>query len=157
MKKHPRPSPTCTPTWWRPVRAGGILDTILNRLAVFMEKNDALVRKVKGAMIYPRSSCAWRRSAWSSCCGRSFPVFASMFGSVGMELPLPTRVVIGMSRPHSFWWASSWRCRRRYFIKKYYATPSGQLVIDRLLLHVPVLGDVLRKSAVPRFSAPWAR
>jgi type IV pilus assembly protein PilC len=82
------------------------------------------------------------------------PVFEKMFGSVGMALPLPTRVVIGASRfLTGYWWAvlvvlfgSGWS------LKKYYATPDGKLAIDRTLLKMPVLGDVLRKSAVSRFT-----
>jgi type IV pilus assembly protein PilC len=73
---------------------------------------------------------------------------------VGMELPLPTRVVIGMSSfLNAYWWALLLGTGGgAYMLKKYYATSSGQLVIDKLMLHVPVLGDVLRKSAVSRFT-----
>jgi type IV pilus assembly protein PilC len=77
-----------------------------------------------------------------------------MFGSVGMELPLPTKIVIGMSAfLNAYWWAIILGVAGGgYGIKKFYATPSGQLLIDKLLLKVPVLGDVLRKSAVSRFT-----
>jgi type IV pilus assembly protein PilC len=124
------------------------------RLATFMEKNDALVRKVKGAMIYPGviSSVA----AIAICVLLIFviPVFEKMFASVGLALPMPTRVVIAMSKfLTSYWWvviaagfASVWAFR------KYYATSDGKLMIDKLMLKAPVLGDVLRKSAVSRFT-----
>lgn len=135
--------------------AGGILDTILMRLATFMEKNDALVRKVKGAMIYPGVISAVAFIAISVLLIFVIPVFKKMFGDVGLPLPLPTRVVIAMSNflrgiggvvtvVVAFFVV--------YFTKKYYATNGGKLVIDKLMLKAPVLGDVLRKSAVSRFT-----
>ena len=134
--------------------AGGILDTILMRLATFMEKNDALVRKVKGAMIYPAviSSVA----AIAICVLLIFviPVFEKMFASVGLPLPLPTRVVIQMSKfLTGYWWlVGAIGFGLVTFLKRYYATSSGKLAIDKLMLKMPVLGDVLRKSAVSRFT-----
>src|SRR6187402_416225 len=128
--------------------AGGILDTILMRLATFMEKNDALVRKVKGAMIYPGVITGVAAAAIVILLVFVIPTFERMFASVGMALPLPTRVVIGASRfLQGYWWAviaaivgAGWS------LKKYYSTPDGKLAIDKLLLKMPVLGDVLRKS-----------
>src|SRR5258708_6900435 len=134
--------------------AGGILDTILMRLATFMEKNDALVRKVKGAMIYPGviSSVA----AIAICVLLIFviPVFEKMFASVGLPLPLPTRVVISLSKfLRSYWWlVGGIGFGAVTFLKRYYATSNGKLAIDKLMLKAPVLGDVLRKSAVSRFT-----
>lgn len=134
--------------------AGGILDTILMRLATFMEKNDALVRKVKGAMIYP--GVIMSVAAIAICVLLIFviPVFQNMFASVGLALPLPTRVVITLSEIlKGYWWAIGGGLFAAFTgLKRYYATPNGQLVIDRLLLRFPVLGDVLRKSAVSRFT-----
>ncbi len=134
--------------------AGGILDTILMRLATFMEKNDALVRKVKGAMIYPAVIMSVAVIAISVLLIFVIPVFENMFSGVGMALPFPTRVVIGASDfLRGYWWAvvgsvglGVWLFRR------YYATSGGKLNIDRMLLRFPVLGDVLRKSAVSRFT-----
>jgi type IV pilus assembly protein PilC len=133
---------------------GGILDTILNRLAVFMDKNDALVRKVKGAMIYPMVILGVAGLCIVILLWKVIPVFRTMFDSVGMELPLPTQVVIGLSDfLTSFWWAILIGGGGLFFaFKQYYATSAGQLIIDRALLYVPVLGDVLRKSAVSRFT-----
>jgi type IV pilus assembly protein PilC len=134
--------------------AGGILDTILLRLATFMEKNDALVRKVKGAMIYPGVIMGVAGSAITILLLFVIPTFQSMFESVGLTLPLPTRIVINMSQfLQSYWWA----CIIAVVvavqsIRKYYATMDGQLRIDRMLLQAPVLGDVIRKSAVSRFT-----
>ncbi len=154
MKKHPKAFSDLYTNMVAAGEAGGILDTILNRLAIFMEKNDALVRKVKGAMIYPTVIMCVAALCVVILLWKVIPVFASMFGSVGMTLPLPTRIVIGASGfLNAYWWAIiAGLAGLGYFLKSYYATSSGQLVIDRFLLHVPVLGDVLRKSAVSRFT-----
>jgi len=154
LKKHPKAFSDLYVNMVAAGEAGGILDTILMRLATFMEKNDALVRKVKGAMIYPGVISGVAAAAIIILLVFVIPTFEKMFASVGMALPLPTRVVIGMSRfLQGYWWAviaaiviAGWS------LKKYYATPDGKLAIDRMLLKMPVLGDVLRKSAVSRFT-----
>jgi type IV pilus assembly protein PilC len=134
--------------------AGGILDTILIRLATFLEKSDALIRKVKGAMIYPAVIFSVAIIAISVLLIFVIPTFQSMFASVNMELPLPTRVVIGLSNLLiGYWWAFIVAITGTVFsIKKYYTTTSGQRRIDGILLRAPVLGDILRKSAVSRFT-----
>jgi type IV pilus assembly protein PilC len=134
--------------------AGGILDTILMRLATFMEKNDALVRKVKGAMIYPAVIMSVAVIAIAVLLIFVIPVFESMFAGVGLALPLPTRIVIGASSfLRGFWWAvGGGAAGAVWLVKRYYATPGGKLNIDRAMLKMPVLGDVLRKSAVSRFT-----
>ena len=135
--------------------AGGILDTILMRLATFMEKNDALVRKVKGAMIYPGVISSVAFIAISVLLIFVIPVFEKMFASVGLPLPLPTRVVIAMSnflRGIGGVVTVAAVAGGVFLLKRYYATNDGKLVIDRLMLKAPVLGDVLRKSAVSRFT-----
>jgi type IV pilus assembly protein PilC len=134
--------------------AGGILDTILLRLATFLEKNDALMRKVKGAMIYPGVIMCVAGSAIAILLIFVIPTFQSMFASANLELPLPTRVVIGLSSfLIGYWWALILGAGAAVFgIRSYYATPAGRLQIDALLLRTPVLGDVIRKSAVSRFT-----
>jgi type IV pilus assembly protein PilC len=134
--------------------AGGILDTILMRLATFMEKNDALVRKVKGAMIYPAVIMGVAAIAIVVLLVFVIPVFETMFASVGLALPAPTRIVIAMSRfLKGYWWAVILGAvAGAFLLRRYYSTPSGKLNIDRALLRFPVLGDVLRKSAVSRFT-----
>jgi type IV pilus assembly protein PilC len=134
--------------------AGGILDTILLRLATFLEKNDALVRKVKSAMIYPGVIFSVAGGAITVLLIFVIPTFQSMFASVNMELPLPTRIVIGMSQfLIGFWWAILLSAGAAWFaFKQYYATPGGRKNIDSLSLRAPVLGDMLRKSAVSRFT-----
>src|SRR3982074_1737975 len=105
LRKHPKAFTDLYVNMVAAGEAGGILDTILLRLAVFMEKNDALVRKVKGAMIYPGVIMSVAAIAIVVLLIFVIPVFEKMFGSVGFALPLPTRVVIGMSKfLTSYWW-----------------------------------------------------
>jgi type IV pilus assembly protein PilC len=154
LRKHPKAFTDLYVNMVAAGEAGGILDTILMRLATFMEKNDALVRKVKGAMIYPGVIMSVAAIAIVVLLVFVIPVFEKMFASVGLALPLPTRVVIAMSKfLTGYWWlvggsifGGSW------WFKRYYATNDGKLVIDRLMLKAPILGDVLRKSSVSRFT-----
>ena len=154
LRKHPKAFSDLYVNMVAAGEAGGILDTILMRLATFMEKNDALVRKVKGAMIYPGVITGVAGAAIIILLVFVIPTFEKMFASVGMALPLPTRVVIGASQfLQNYWWAVIAALVALVFsVKKYYATPDGKLAIDRALLKAPVLGDVLRKSAVSRFT-----
>jgi type IV pilus assembly protein PilC len=134
--------------------AGGILDTILLRLAAFLEKNDALIRKVKGAMIYPGVIITVAGGAIAILLIFVIPTFQNMFAGAGLELPLPTRIVIAMSQfLIGYWWAMLLAIGAAIFaIRSYYGTPGGRRQIDGALLRSPVLGDVLRKSAVSRFT-----
>jgi len=154
LSKHPRAFTNLYVNMVAAGEAGGILDTILLRLATFLEKNDALVRKVKGAMIYPAVIMSVAAIAVVTLLIFVIPVFAGMFASAGQALPLPTRIVIGASGflKHYWWVMGAAIIFGGYFFKKYYATQNGKLVIDRAMLHFPVLGDVLRKSAVSRFT-----
>ena len=154
LSKHPRAFSNLYVNMVAAGEAGGILDTILMRLATFLEKNDALVRKVKGAMIYPTVIMSVAGIAVVVLLIFVIPVFAGMFASGGMALPLPTRIVIASSDflKHYWWILGAVGISSAYLGKKYYATNSGKLVIDRFMLRVPVLGDVLRKSAVSRFT-----
>lgn len=136
--------------------AGGILDTILMRLAVFMEKNDAIIRKVKGAMVYPGVIFTVAAVAVSVLLIFVIPTFQQMFASVNLTLPLPTRIVVAMSEflqsPFGYLGIPATAIGGYIGIKRYYATDKGQLVLDRFLLNFPVLGDLLRKQAVSRFT-----
>jgi type IV pilus assembly protein PilC len=134
--------------------AGGILDTILLRLSTFLEKNDALVRKVKGAMVYPGVIITVALGAIAILLIFVIPTFQNMFASANLELPLPTRVVIGMSNILiSYWWVMLAAIGAVIFaFRQYYGTPAGRKQIDGLILKAPVLGDVVRKSAVSRFT-----
>src|SRR5687768_14110539 len=134
--------------------AGGILDTILLRLATFLEKADVLKRKIKGAMIYPTVIFTVAGGAILILLAFVIPTFQTMFEAAGIPLPLPTRIVIGMSAfLQSYWWAVGAGIILGVFaFRAYYKTSSGQLVIDRLLLSFPILGDLQRKAAVSRFT-----
>ncbi len=134
--------------------AGGILDQILNRLAVYLEKADALQRKIKSAMTYPTVVCVVALGATIFMLMFIIPTFAKMFTDFGGELPLPTKIVMGLSDFLRAYW---------YFLaagvvgliiafKRYYASTSGRRTIDGLLLRIPVLGMVIRKGAVARFT-----
>jgi type IV pilus assembly protein PilC len=154
LSKHPKAFTNLYVNMVAAGEAGGILDTILMRLATFLEKNDALVRKVKGAMIYPSVIMSVAAIAIIVLLLFVIPVFESMFASVGQALPLPTRIVIGASRfLKSYWWmVFGGMAGGAFLLRRYYASNNGKLVIDRLMLKMPVLGDVLRKSAVSRFT-----
>lgn len=154
LRKHPKAFTELYVNMVAAGEAGGILDTILLRLATFMEKNDALVRKVKGAMIYPAVIFSVAGMAIVILLIFVIPVFQDMFAGIGQQLPLPTRIVIGASNVlKGYWWAIGGGLGLSFWgIKKYYATPSGKLNLDKLMLNVPVLGDLIRKSAVSRFT-----
>jgi type IV pilus assembly protein PilC len=154
FSKHPKAFASLYVNMVAAGEAGGILDTILLRLATFLEKNDALVRKVKGAMVYPGVIICVAALAIAILLIFVIPTFQTMFASANLELPLPTRIVIGMSNfLIHFWWAMLLAIGGAWFgVKSYYATPAGRLQIDAALLKAPVLGDVIRKSAVSRFT-----
>jgi type IV pilus assembly protein PilC len=154
FSKHPKAFSSLYVNMVAAGEAGGILDTILLRLATFLEKNDALVRKVKGAMIYPGVIISVAAIAICILLVFVIPTFQSMFSSAGLELPLPTRVVIAMSDfLIGYWWALLGIAIGGVFaLKSYYGTDAGRLQIDTMMLKAPVLGDVIRKSAVSRFT-----
>src|SRR6266850_3273353 len=123
LRKHPKAFTDLYVNMVAAGEAGGILDTILLRLATFLEKNDALVRKVKGAMIYPGVIMSVAAIAIIVLLIFVIPVFEKMFASVGLALPLPTRVVIAMSKfLTGYWWAvGAAGYFGAMFLKKYYA------------------------------------
>jgi len=134
--------------------AGGILDTILLRLATFLEKNDALIRKIKGAMIYPAVIFGVAFVAVVILLLFVIPVFEDMFAQAGVALPLPTQIVITMSEILQAWWwlLGLGLVALAFAIRAYYRTSQGELLIDKMLLNFPVLGDLQRKAAVARFT-----
>lgn len=133
---------------------GGILDTILNRLAAYIEKSMKLKKKVKGAMVYPATIMAIAVIVVGVILVFVIPTFAKMFTEFGGELPAPTRIVIGLSHFITRYIlviiavgiAINWG------IKKYYTTPKGRITIDRLLLRMPIVGPLIRKVAVAKFT-----
>src|SRR5438874_1110562 len=147
LRKHPKAFSDLYVNMVAAGEAGGILDTILVRLAEFLEKNDAIVRKVKGAMIYPGVILSVAVIAISVLLIFVIPTFQNMFASVNLQLPLPTRIVIGASHTLTqYWWVIIGGIGAGIFaLNRYYQTAPGRL-------QTPVLGDVLRKAAVSRFT-----
>ncbi len=154
MGRHPKVFSTLFVNMVEAGEAGGILDVILVRLATFLEKLDQLQRKVKSALTYP--SVVAFVAIMATCFMLIFiiPTFARMFTDFGGQLPTPTRIVMGLSDfLRGFWWAIiAGVVGVVVGIQRYYKTESGRLVIDKLLLRIPVLGTVIRKGAVARFT-----
>ncbi len=134
--------------------AGGILDTILLPLATFLEKNDALARKIKGAMIYPIVILLVAVAAVGILLIFVIPTFQQMFASAGVPLPLPTQIVIALSAfLQGYWWAILVGGAVLAVLgRQYYKTDQGEKVVDAGFLKLPILGDLLRKAAVARFT-----
>jgi type IV pilus assembly protein PilC len=134
--------------------AGGILDVILLRLATFLEKSEALARKIKGAMVYPAVILGVAVSAVAVLLIFVIPTFQNMFESAGVPLPGPTQFVILLSDLlQNYWWLAIGGIVATVFtIRQVYKTPAGQLAIDRMLLRFPIIGDLLRKAGVARFT-----
>lgn len=134
--------------------AGGILDTILQRLSTYIEKAVKLRRAVKSAMVYPAAVVVIAIGVIALLLWKVVPTFATMFAGLDVALPLPTRMVISLSH-----FVASFGIYivvavglAVWGLKAYYGTPSGRMAIDSLILKVPVLGGVMRKIAVARFS-----
>jgi type IV pilus assembly protein PilC len=153
MKKHPKVFDALFCNMIAAGEAGGILDTILKRLAVYIEKAVKLTNQVKSAMIYPIAVIVIAAVVIGVILWKVIPTFATLFAGLGAQLPLPTRVVIMLSNnlirfmPFLFvgFFAGGWAFRT------YYATEKGRRVIDAISLKVPILGPILRKIAVARF------
>lgn len=154
LAKHPRAFSELYVSMVAAGEAGGILDTILLRLATFLEKSDALVRKVKSALIYPCVILGIAVAAVAILLVVVIPTFQEMFASVGLVLPLPTRLVIALSAAlQAYWWAFLGILAGLIVaVRRTYGSPRGRLAIDRLLLATPIVGDLIRKTAVSRFT-----
>jgi type IV pilus assembly protein PilC len=133
---------------------GGILDTILNRLGVYMEKTMKLKRKIKGAMIYPVSVFTIAIGVTTVLLIFVIPVFAEMFSQFGQALPAPTQFVINLSNftIAYFPYIAGAAIAAIVAIRQVSKTDNGRFAMDSLLLQVPVFGELIRKSAVARFT-----
>jgi len=133
---------------------GGILDTILVRLAAYLEKASKLKSKIKGAMIYPSCIVAAAVLVTAVLLIWVIPVFADVFSSFGHRLPAPTQFVINLSNftIEHVWYLMAVPIVAAVAIRYAYRTEEGHFWIDRFLLRVPVFGALIRKSAVARFS-----
>jgi type IV pilus assembly protein PilC len=134
--------------------AGGVLDEILMRLATYIEKADALKRKVQSALVYPVVVLTVALGATAFMLIFIIPTFAKMFTEFGGELPLPTKIVLTLSHLlQSYWWVALLAgVGAGIALARYYATENGNRTIDAIMLKIPVLGDVLLKGAVARFT-----
>jgi type IV pilus assembly protein PilC len=134
--------------------AGGILDTILQRLSTYMEKIVKLRAAVKSALVYPISVMSIAALIVAALLKFVVPIFANMFSSMGAALPLPTQFVIGLSNfVGRFWWVVLLFIVAVIFgIRQMRKDPKGKYLFDKFLLNLPVLGAVLRKIAVARFT-----
>ncbi len=153
MRKHPR---TFDPLFTNMVaagEAGGILDTILKRLATYIEKSVKLAGQVKSAMVYPIAVIVIAAGVVGVILWKVIPTFAALFAGLGAQLPLPTRVVIALSNNlvRFFPFLAALLVALAYGFRQYYATRQGRRMADGRLLTIPVLGLILRKIAVARF------
>jgi type IV pilus assembly protein PilC len=153
MKRHPKVFDSLFCNMIAAGEAGGILDTILKRLATYIEKAVKLRSQVKSAMVYPVAVIVIACVVIGVILWKVIPTFASLFAGLGAELPLPTRIVIALSnnlvRFFPIFVVAFFAIG--YGLRTYYATHGGRRVIDGLSLKMPVLGPILRKIAVARF------
>src|SRR3989442_5244745 len=147
MKKHPKVFDALFSNMIAAGEAGGILDTILKRLATFIEKAVKLKGQVKAAMIYPIAVVTIATLVVGVILWKVIPTFANLFAGLGAELPLPTRIVIALSEGLVRFGpfvlvgvgAAVWGLR------SYYKTPAGRHVVDAIVLKMPIFGTLMRK------------
>src|SRR3954467_856312 len=153
MRKHPKIFNDLFTNMVAAGEAGGILDTILQRLSTYIEKAVKLNSQVKSAMIYPISVISIACIVVAVILWKVIPVFASLFISLGAQLPLPTRVVIALSGfIATYWWLIAILIGATiYSVRRYHETYKGKRVLDGLMLRMPIIGLLLRKIAVARF------
>jgi type IV pilus assembly protein PilC len=132
---------------------GGILDTILNRLAIYLEKADALKRQIKGAMMYPLVTVLVAAAVVAVLLLKVVPTFESMFAEFGSSLPAPTQFVIDLSKwmQDNFLYLVAIIVATVMALRAFYRSPLGKLTIDKIMLKSPVFGDLLTRVAVARF------
>jgi type IV pilus assembly protein PilC len=153
MRRHPKAFDSLYVNMVAAGEAGGILDTILQRLSIYIEKVVKLKAQVRSAMIYPIAVIVIAAIVVAVILLKVIPTFAALFQSLGAELPLPTRVVIAASNflARYFIFFVIGIGALVYFLRRYHATHGGRRVIDGLLLKLPILGNIFRKVAVARF------
>ncbi len=154
MRKHPAVFDSLFSNMIEAGETGGILDTILGRLAVFKEKSMALQKKIKGAMTYPVICLAISFLILGVILIFVIPVFEEMFSSMGAALPIPTQIVVELSNfmKSNFLYIIMGIFAFIFVIKKLYNTDKGRLKMDAMLLRAPVVGPLIRKVAVAKFT-----
>jgi type IV pilus assembly protein PilC len=154
MRKHPTVFDSLFANMIEAGETGGILDTILGRLAGFKEKSMALTKKIKGAMTYPTICLAISFLILGVILIFVIPVFEEMFSSMGAALPIPTQIVVQMSNfvKSNFLYIIMGIFAIIYVVKKIYHTEKGRYRIDAMLLRAPIIGPLIRKVAVAKFT-----
>jgi len=154
MRQYPKVFDDLTTNMIEAGEAGGILDTILQRLATYVEKSVKLKAAVKSALIYPVSVISIAALVVGLLLKFVVPIFANMFNSMGVDLPLPTMIVIHLSNfVGRFWWMIIGFLVAAFFgIRQVRKDERGRYALDKFMLNMPVLGIVLRKIAVARFT-----
>ena len=153
MRKHPKTFDALYTNMVAAGEAGGILDTILKRLATYIEKAVKLTGQVKSAMTYPVAVILIAAIVVGVILWKVIPTFASLFAGLGAQLPLPTRIVIALSNglvrfmPFVLIGIGA----LIFGVRSYYGTAAGRTMIDGMMLRLPILGPLLRKIAVARF------
>jgi len=154
LKKHPKVFDDLFVNLVAAGEIGGILDTILNRLSGFMEKAEKLKGKIKGALTYPCAVIVIALIVVTGLLLWVVPIFDDMFKGFGSALPMPTQVVVNMSNALKSHWYVIFGVIAAVIIglKQSYKTQKGKLIMDGIFLKMPVFGDLLRKTAVARFT-----
>jgi len=146
------------PLYYNMVEAGetgGILDTILQRLSSYIENNVKLKRAVQSAMIYPAAVLGIAGGVIILLLWKVVPIFTQLFNGLGVDLPLPTRIVIMLSNFVGSIYGliiAAFFAGTVFALKSWYGTPQGRLAIDALILKIPLIGPLMRKIAVARFT-----
>jgi type IV pilus assembly protein PilC len=158
MKNHPKIFDDLYTNMVNAGESGGILDTIFQRLSIYIEKAVKLKRAVQSAMVYPIAVVVIAGGVITLILWKVVPAFTELFNSMNVDLPLPTRIVIGASRfVGSFGiFIAIGLGILGFMFKSYYATPKGRYKVDGLLLKAPIFGPLLRKIAVARFTRTLA-
>jgi type IV pilus assembly protein PilC len=153
MRKHPKIFNDLFTNMVAAGEAGGILDTILQRLSQYIEKSVKLNSQVKSAAIYPVAVISIACIVVAVILWKVIPVFAALFKGLGATLPLPTRVVIALSNfIADFWWLIGAIVFGVVFsLRRYHQTYKGKRVLDGIILKLPIMGMLMRKIAVARF------
>jgi type IV pilus assembly protein PilC len=154
MRQYPNVFDDLTTNMIEAGETGGILDLILQRLAVYVEKAVRLKSAVKSALIYPIAVVSIAVLIVGALLKWVVPIFANLFAGLGVALPLPTRIVMGLSAfVGSFWWVFIVVTVGTVFgLKQIRKHPRGRYYFDKVLLHLPIIGSLLRKIAVGRFT-----
>ena len=154
MRQYPKIFDDLTTNMVEAGETGGILDVILQRLAAYVEKAVKLKAAVKSALIYPVSVISIAVLVVGALLKFVVPIFEKLFAGLGVDLPLPTRIVIGLSQfVGNFWWVAIIALIASIFaLKQIRKDPKGKYFTDNLLLKMPIVGVLLRKIAVARFT-----